>query len=267
VDQSRFPRSERQSGRAKIDAGTGFADLARQRASKARTRRLAQLWKADLGKDRGPPTFALPSGGVTQAIKSTFGWVLLHVNKITRPSRSCHVKDSLRKDVFEPPPAPSSLRANAFDDASASGDSLAQAAARAGMRVFHVPAVDKNGMIPKERRRRSRPRRIFLPSCRNPMWARKEIPFRRPTENVYVIKVNGVIPPRLKPLASVRAAVAAAWTANDQKQRLSQMAGQLVREAETGKSLSPIAAKLHASVQSTGAWAATPRRLRCRRSW
>jgi len=257
VDQITFPdEASAKAARTKIDAGTGFADLAKQRGLKSEDTSLGTVVEADLGNDRGPPTFALPSGGVTQPIKSTFGWVLLHVNKITPGlSRSfADVKDSLRKDVLNQlASAKLTDVANAFDDASASGDSLAQAAARAGMRVVHVPAVDKNGMTPEGTKASLPASPDFLAQLQKSDVGEEGDPFPSSDGNVYVIKVNGVIPPRLKPLASVRAAVAAAWTADDQKQRLSQMAGRLVREAQTGKSLSPIAAKLHASVQSTGA--------------
>jgi peptidyl-prolyl cis-trans isomerase D len=78
-------------------------------------------------------------------------------------------------------------------------------------------------------------------------------PFPSSDGNVYVIKINGTTPPKLKPLSEVRAQAVAAWTADWEKRRLSVMAKELVAAASAGKSLAPVATKVRATVQSTGA--------------
>jgi peptidyl-prolyl cis-trans isomerase D len=142
---------------------------------------------------------------------------------------------------------------NAFDDASAGGGTLAAAATRAGMRVVHVPAVDRNGLTPQGTKAALPATADFLEQLQKSEIGEEGDPFPSTDNNVYVIKVNGVTPPKLKPIDSVRTQAAAAWTANWETQRLAQMAGQLVREGNADKSLSGIAARMHVSVQSTGA--------------
>jgi peptidyl-prolyl cis-trans isomerase D len=257
VEQITFPdEASAKAARAKIDAGTTFDQLAFQRRLKSSDISLGTVVEADLGKDRGPATFALPVGAVTQPIKSTFGWVMLYVTKVTPGiSKSfAEVKDSLRKDVLnELATAKLTDVTNAFDDASAGGATLAAAATRAGMRVVHIPAVDKNGLTPEGTKADLPATPDFVAQLQKSEVGEEGDPFPSTDGKIYVIKVNGVTPPKLKSLDAVRAQAVAAWTANWETQRLTQMARQLVQKGTADKSLSGIAAQVHASVQSTGA--------------
>ena len=142
---------------------------------------------------------------------------------------------------------------NAFDDASAGGASLAAAAKRAGMRVIHIAAVDRSGLTPAGTKADLPASADFLSQLQKSDVAEEGDPFPSSDGSVYVIKINGETPPKLKPLSEVRTAAVAAWTADAEKQSLNRMAMQLMAEAQASKSLSEIAAKVHASVQSTGA--------------
>lgn len=256
VEQITFPdETSAKAARAKIDAGTKFSDVAAQRGLKPTDTSLGSVVADDLGKDRGPPAFALPVGGVTQPIKTTFGWVLLHVSKSTPGvSKSfSDVKDSLRKEVMNQlATAKLTDVTNAFDDASAGGAPLAQAARRAGMRVIHVAAVDKRGITPEGTKAGLPASPDFVAQLQKSDVGEEGDPFPSADGNVYVIKVNGITPPKLKPLPSVRAEAAAAWSVDMQRQRLADLAKQLVAEASAARNLSGIAAKLHAPVQSIG---------------
>lgn len=256
VDQITFPdEAGAKAARAKLDAGTSFDQLAFQRHLKSSDISLGSVVEADLGKDRGPPTFALPAGGTTQPLKSTFGWVLLHVSKVTPgiDKSFADVKDQLRKDVLNQlATAKLTDVTNAFDDASAGGATLAEAAKRAGMRVIHVPTVDASGHTSDGIKADLPATPDFTAQLQKSEVGEEGDPFPSTDGDVYVIKVNGTTPPKLKPLADVRAQAVTAWTADWDRQRLSAMAQQLVQQATAQKSLSGIAAKLNQSVQSTG---------------
>lgn len=257
VEQITFPDEvSAKAARSKIDAGQTFDQIAFQRGLKSTDISLGTVVSDDLGKDRGPPTFALPVGGVTQPIKSTFGWVILHVTKMTPGvSKSfADVKDQLRKDVLNQlATAKLTDVTNAFDDASAGGASLADAAKRAGMRVVHIAAVDRSGLTPAGAKAELPASADFLSQLQKSDVGEEGDPFPSSDGSVYVIKINGVTPPKLKPLSEVRTAAVAGWTADAEQQSLTRMAMQLMAEAKASKSLSAIAAKLHTSVQSTGA--------------
>lgn len=257
VEQIVFPdQASAAAARAKIQSGTSFADIAAQRGLKPADISLNTVQQADLGNDRGPPTFALPVGGVTQPIKSSFGWVLLHVTKITPGSNKtfAEVKDTLRKDVMtQLAQAKLTDVTNAFDDASAGGASLADAAKRAGMRVVHIPAVDANGSTPEGKKADLPTAADFLSQLRKSEVGEEGDPFPSSDGSVYVIRVNGTTPPKLKSLDEVRAQAVAAWTGDWEKHRLTDLAREFVAAANSAKGISAIAAKVHANVQSTGA--------------
>jgi len=257
VEQIVFPdQASAQAARTKIDSGTSFADVATQRGLKPSDISLGAVEQADLGNDRGPSTFALPAGAVTKPIKSNFGWVLLHVTKITPGSNKtfADVKDTLRKDVTtQLAQAKLTDVTNAFDDASAGGASLADSAKRAGMRIVHIPAVDANGLTPEGKKADLPASGDFVAQLKKSEVGEESDPFPSSDGSVYVVKVNGTTPPKLKPLADVRAPAVAAWTDAWEKQRLADTTSRLVTAARSANSLAPVAAKVHGTVQSTGA--------------
>jgi peptidyl-prolyl cis-trans isomerase D len=257
VEQIVFPdQASAQAASAKIAAGTTFVDVAKQRGLKPSDSSLGTVVQADLGDDRGPPTFALPSGGVTQPIKSSFGWVLIHVNSVTSGSNKtfADVKDTLKKEVLtQLATAKLTDVTNAFDDASAGGASMAEAAKRSGMRLMHIPAVDGSGLAPDGKKAGLPASPEFQAQLKKSEVGEESDPFPSTDGSVYVIKVNGTTPPKLKPLAEVRAQALAAWTSDWEKQRLTGMAKELVATATASKSLASIAKQVHAAVQSTGA--------------
>ena len=257
VEQIVFPdQASAAAARARIQSGTNFADVAAQRGLKPADVSLGTVQQADLGNDRGPSTFALPAGGVTQPIKSNFGWVLLHVTKIAPGSNKtfADVKETLRKDVMtQLAQAKLTDVTNAFDDASAGGASLTNSAKRAGMRVIHIPAVDSKGLTPEGKKADLPTAADFVAQLKKSEVGEESDPFPSSDGSVYVIRVNGTTPPKLKPVAEVRAQATLAWTDSREKQRLIDTARQLVAAAKSANSLAPVAAKIHANVQSTGA--------------
>lgn len=259
VEQIVFPdEASAKAASAKIDAGSNFDDVAKARGLNSSDISLGSVVQADLGTDRGPATFALAVNGTTQAIKSTFGWVLLHVTAITPGVNKtfAQVKDSLRKDVMNDlATAKLTDVTNAYDDASAGGASLADAAKKAGMRVVHIPAVDRSGLTPEGAKADLPATADFRQQLAKSDVGEEGDPFPSSDGNVYVIKVNGVTPPKLKPLSAVRAQATTAWTSDWEKQRLAAIGEQLVAQASAAKTLSGVAAKVHANVHSTGAMA------------
>jgi peptidyl-prolyl cis-trans isomerase D len=70
---------------------------------------------------------------------------------------------------------------------------------------------------------------------------------------VYVVSVNGAIPPKVKPLAEVRAAAQAAWTDQQRIILLKKKAQELAAQANRDKAIEGIAKAIGASVQKSPA--------------
>ncbi|HEY5048673.1 MAG TPA: SurA N-terminal domain-containing protein [Rhizomicrobium sp.] len=255
VEQLTFPdEAAASAARTKIAAGAQFVDVAKSLGKSPSDISLGTLVEADLGADRGPPTFALSSGGVTQPVKFTFGWVLLHVTSITPAvNRSFDdVKETLRKQAVEQlAGAKITDISNAFEDARAGGATFTDAAARAGMHVARLSAVDRNGLAPDGSKTNLPASPEFLAQLTKAEVGEEGDPFMTADGHAYAIKINGVTPAKLKPLDSVRAPVMAAWTQDQRRVELARLAATLAQKAAGDRSLKGIAATLHASVQTS----------------
>lgn len=256
VEQIVFPdQASAAAARAKITAGMTFDDLAKSLGKSQSDIALGTIQEADLGPQRGPATFALADGGVTQPVKFTFGWTILHVTKIVPGSSKTlnDVKDVLRKQIFnELSEAKITDISNAFEDARAGGASFTDAAMREGMRVVHVPAVDADGLAPDGSK-------ANLPAAPDfkAQLARAEVgdegdPFQTADGHAYAIRVNGVTPPKLKPLDAVRAQAAADWMSERRREKFMILAAQMTARANADHGLEKAAEMAHAPVQSTG---------------
>ncbi|MGD0144086.1 MAG: SurA N-terminal domain-containing protein [Rhizomicrobium sp.] len=259
IEQIGFPNeAAAAAARAQIDAGKSFADIAAARGLKAADINQGTETESDLGADRGPAAFAVPTGGVTKPVKFIVGWVLIHVTKVTPGVNKTFddVKASLRQDALKKL-AENKLTdvVNAFEDARAGGDTLADAAKKVGMHVVHVPAVDQNGLAPDGTKAPIPPEPEFLPQVFKAEVGDEGDPFGAADEHQFVLKVNGVTPPKLRSLDSVRAEVTADWIAQERTRRLAEKAKALAAQATAAHSLADVAAALHVPAQSSGALA------------
>jgi len=259
IEQIAFPdEAGAKAARAQIDAGKSFADIAAARGLKPSDIAQGTQTLSDLGPDRGPAAFGVPVNGVTKPVKFIVGWVLIHVTKITPGVNKTFddMKASLRQDALKQLAANKiSDVVNAFEDARAGGDTLADAAKKVGMHVVHVPAVDQNGLAPDGSKVQMPTEPEFLPQVFKAEAGDEGDPFGASDEKQFVLKVNGVTPPKLKSLDSVRADVTAAWIAQERSKRLADKAKTLAAQATAAHSLSGVAASLSATVQSSGALA------------
>jgi peptidyl-prolyl cis-trans isomerase D len=256
VEQITFPdEASAKAARAKIDAGAGFADIAKERGLKQSDIELGSLVEEDLGKDRGPAAFALPVNGVSQPVKGLFGYVLLRVTKITPGvSKSFDdVKADLRKDVMQQlAEAKLTDISNAFEDAQAGGANLSEAAKKVGMHAVSVADVDAQGMAPDGARAAVPGEPDFLDQVFKAEVGEEGDPFQTKDGNVYVIRVDGVTPPKIKPLDSVRDAATKAYMDEARAKLLDAKAKSLAAEADKQQSLARIASELGVTPQMSG---------------
>ncbi len=241
------------AARAKLDSGMSFADVAR--ANGAAPINLGSVTQTDLG-ERGAAVFALPNNGVTQPLKNLAGWVLLHVSSITPGINKTFddVKADIRKDVaIQLAQLKIQDIATAYTDANSGGMSVADAGKKVGMHVTHIAAVDRNGLAPDG----SKSPRGLDPELLAQIFA-AEIgedgdPFATKSGKTYVLKVDGVIPPKVKSLDAVRAEATAAWTNEQRTVLLAKTADALVAQANAQRSLAAAVAAAGTPVLKSGA--------------
>lgn len=257
IQRINFPdEASAKAARAKIDAGAKFEDIAAARGVKPSDLDLGTLVQADLGPTQGPVAFALPVNGISLPVKYTFGWSLLRVTKITPGSTKTfeQAKPELKAEMVARLAA-SKLEdiVNAFDDARNTGASLAEAAQKVGMHVVHVAAVDAHGLAPDGGKANIPPSPDFLAQVFKSDVGEEGDPFGVTDGHRYVLKVDSIAPARLKPLDDVRAQATAAWTAEQRREKLTEMAKTLAAQADSEAGLQAIAQRFHVTVQTSGA--------------
>lgn len=246
------------AARAKIDAGTTFEDIATQQHMMLTALNLGSLAQADLGPVQGPVAFALPQGGISQPVKSAFGsgWSLLRVTKITPGKTTTFdqakpaLKDELVKQL-----AGSRLEdvINNYDDAHNAGADMAEAAKKVGMRVVRVATVDTHGLAQDGSKADVPATPDFLDQVFKADVGTEGDPFKSSDGSYYIVKVDGVIPQKLKPLDAIRAQALAEWTDDQRVQKLAAKASEIAKEVNAGGNLAQIAGQYHAILASSPA--------------
>ena len=244
------------AARAKIDAGTTFEDVATQQHMSLSDLNLGSVAQADLGPVQGPVAFALPLDIVSQPIKYTFGWSLLRVTKIT-PGKTTtldEARPALQAELFKQIAASQiEDKINDYNDAHNAGADMPEAAKKVGMRVVHVATTDAHGMAQDGSKADVPATPDFLDQVFKSDVGTEGDPFRSTDDHYYIVKVEGVIPQKLKPLDTVRAQALAAWTEDQRVQKLAAKADEIAKEANAGANLAQIAAQYHAILASSPA--------------
>jgi peptidyl-prolyl cis-trans isomerase D len=243
--------ADARSAKSDLDAGKSFATLAMERKLKPADYKLGELSQADLAIDpaRSNAAFALPLDGTSQPVKGTFGWVLIHVTKISSGTSKSHdeVRLALQRKLAT---AKLTDIANSFTDAVGGGASIADAARKSGMHFTHIESIDQQGLAPDGSKVAAAASPEFLAQIFKSEVGDEGDPFPTADGHYFAIKVDGVTPPKLKPLEAIRARALAQWTAEQQLLTLKSKAASLVANANTTHSLDSVARTLGVQIHS-----------------
>lgn len=196
--------------------------------------------------------------GVSGPVQSPFGWHVLQVNSIIPGSAATldAAREKLRADIAAERAADQLYRRTArIEDFLAGGGSLADAAQQFGMVLANAPAVDAMGRDPE-----GRPVELGRAAAAALQAAFEQSPGRvgrlteAPNGDFFVVQVGAVTPAALRPFATVREAVLAAWTA-DAKSRAAEAAATALMTAARapGASLTSVATSTGLAVRRSEA--------------
>ncbi|MGG5818661.1 SurA N-terminal domain-containing protein [Falsiroseomonas sp. HW251] len=192
--------------------------------------------------------FAAPDGGVTQPVRSPFGWHVLRVTGIT-PGTTVpfeQASDQLREEMALEKAADLAFdRANKVEDAIAGGATLEEAARRYGMAVATVRTDARGndaegGPVGLPVPVAGRPETLRLIFTTEPGRAPRLQELRQ-GEAFVAIEVRAVVPPAVKPLAEVEADVRLAFLTDARKRFQEERAGALMAAMREGKTLAQAA--------------------------
>jgi len=253
LEQIKF-NSEADAKAAKdaLDHGKTFDQLASERKLNAGDYKFGDVVQADLDPARAGPFFALAPNGVSAPVKSTFGWVLMHVGKITQGSTTSQdeIKAIVQKELAQ---AKIVDMDNVYTDAIAGGAGIQEAAQKAGLHYIHIPAIDAQGLAPDGTAALKPANPDLLAAIFKAEVGEDGDPFQAQDGSSFALRVDGVTPPKLKPLDAVRQQAASRWIGEQKLVQLKTKAAALAARANQEHSLAGVAASLGAPVQTSPA--------------
>lgn len=256
IEQIVFPDAA--AAQTALDSIRGGATFDNVVASQGKTQ--ADTLLGTFAKDQvGDPAvaeaaFALQANEVSGIVQGAFGPVLLRVTAITPEvvRTLAEVTPEIRRDLALAEANRVLLDVHdGYEDARASGESLRDAAARLGLKVVGVEAVDRAAQRPDGTVIEDLPESRNLLAAVFESEANVENPAIPTGGNGYLFfEVEGVTPARERTLDEVTARVTTDWKAAEGKARLDARAAELQKRLTDGTAtLDAIAAEIGAEKQ------------------
>ena len=232
---------------AALAAGKDWNEVARTVVGQdPQTIDLGLVKKEELPQQLADVAFSLPLNKPSQPVKSPLGWHILRVAKIVPPTTQSfnEVKAKLQADLANNEAVDRLYGvANHVDDAIAGGATLDEAAAQFGLKKTVVASIDDKGLS-RDGKKVDFP--VSPAEVIKLAFATEEGRTSRVTQTsdgaIFVLHLNKIVPPSVRPLAEVKDQAIAAWQAEKRQDKVAKEAAGLAAEVKSGMQLSAIAA-------------------------
>lgn len=245
VQQILAPSEQKaKAAEAALAAGQDFTEVARTITGQdPQTIDLGLVKREELPQQLAAIVFALPVGKPSQPIKSPLGWHILRVVRIAPPATQsfAEVKAKLQADLAHSEAADRLYDiGNHVDDAIAGGATLDEAAAKFGMTKTVVAAVDEKGLA-RDGKKIELP--VSLADVLKLAFATDQGRTTRVTQTpdgaIYVMHIDRIVPPSVRPLAEVKDKATAAWQAEQRNADVAKEAAALAAKTKPGTTAKP----------------------------
>jgi peptidyl-prolyl cis-trans isomerase D len=208
---------------------------------------LGLLNRKEIPHELGDVAFELPLDEPSTPIKTPLGYHILRVVKI-EPGKTQTFEEAKPTLAAELQAREAADRiadiANQADDALAGGAKLADLQAKFGFRLTPVAAIDQGGLDPSGNR-------ILLPvpgeEVLKTVFATAEGETTRVTDMqdgaIFVVHIDKVTPPTVRPLAEVKDKAIAAWQVEQKQQQAAKQAETVAAAVTQGEPLAKLAAE------------------------
>ena len=207
---------------------------------------LGVVSRGDLPADFEEAIFALPEGEVSDPVNSAFGWHVFRVTEI-QPEQTVPLAEAREQLARELALEEARERLPDFaaqlDDELAAGTDLKEAARVLGLDAVSVPAVDATGKNPEGDPVEALPpwpefRRVALETPAGETSLLEETD----AGGYFVVQVEQVTEPRLKPVEEVRDELVEAWQAERRRELAREKAQQLRAQLDDGAAMAEVLA-------------------------
>lgn len=239
--------ADAKSAQDKLKSGTTFAALAEE--LKLKPIDLGVKQKTELfDKAIADAAFALPANGVTDPVKTTLGYALVHAVAITPAAIKtlAETTPALKQELAaERAKADIQTLHDKIEDARSSGKPLAEAAKAAGAEVVTFDAIDTNGLdkAGKPLLSISEPVALMKAVFASDVGVDNETILNRDGGFTW-FEIQKIEPSRERSLDEVKDRVIAAWTEAETAKKLTTLGSDTVKKLNDGKSLDDISNEL-----------------------
>ena len=236
-----------------IQAGKSFLSVAKTIAKQDKTMvELGEVSREDLLPDIADPVFALAKDAVSAPIKSSLGWHVMQVVDVVPGGIKSfeEVRGQVRRDLaFQKAVDAIFDLSNRFEDELGGGASISEAAGRLGLKVERLEAVDQAGKDATGTTVINLPIGNFLGTAFATEEGEDSAMMEAGEDGFYILHVDGIKPPTLRPFDTVKADVTGAWMAEKRREGAQALATVIVSAVADGRKLAEGAAEWRVEVK------------------
>jgi peptidyl-prolyl cis-trans isomerase D len=239
-----------------IAEGRDFAEVALEVAGMDKeTIDIGEVGKSMLLAELAEAAFATPENSVSEPVQSPLGWHVISVDAVKPAHKQSvdDVREQLRTDVAREKSIDALFElANQVEDILGGGATLEEASNQLNLRIQTVAAIDAAGRdtagntvedLPPGNR--------FIQTAFDTPETEDSLMTEAGSDGYFVLRVDEVTPSAVKPLADVRADVAAVWKSDQLAKKAEETAEALVKRLGNGETLARLATELGVEVKTT----------------
>jgi peptidyl-prolyl cis-trans isomerase D len=239
----------------KIIGGGDFVKVAKEIAKlDAATLELGTLTRAQLPiKELAEAAFKLIANTASAPVKSPLGWHVLRVTKITAATQKtfADVRGILKREIASEKAVDTLYNlSNKFEDELGGGASIAEAARRLNFKVRRIASLSATGTDATGKQIKNLGPQIIQIAFDTEQDQDSALNDAGDS-GYFILHVNSVTAPALKPLNKVRSQVVAAWRAQQQAIAADKQVKALINRLKGSTTLANIAKELNLKVKTT----------------
>ena len=246
-----------------LSQGRDFAAVAMEIAKMDATAiDLGRVGRADMPfPELTDAVFALKSGESSAPQKSPLGWHVFSVNGIQLGGTKTFdgVKDRLTKDIAMEKAIDSLFElANKLEDSLGGGATLEETASQLNLKVVKFDAVDRSGKGKDSKPISNLPGGDFIGIAFSTEEGAESPLSETGNDGYFILRVDGITAPVLKPLDTIKAEVIQAWKDEKRAEKSKQAATAIVARVNSGTLLNAIASEMGLEIMTSPALTRQP---------
>lgn len=242
---------------SRLRGGADFAQVAKDESgAEKETLDLGNLTRAEVPlPELAKAAFALKEGEVSEPIKSALGWHIVRVTGI-EPARTQTIEETrsiLAADLAKEKAVDSMFAlSNQLEDLLGGGATLEEAAGQLNLRLVKFDAVDTTG-----RNRDGNPVNelpgggVFLQTAFDTQEGSESALTETGDNGYFILRVDGITSPALKPLDEVRVEAVSAWKEQQRGKATKKTAEEVLQKLKDGEDIFALAGGMGQNVTTT----------------